>query len=226
MIKNFSFEVLKIRKENNLTQEKLAEMLNISRQAIAKWESGESLPEVDNLVQISNLFNVSLDSLLKEKEPCASIKDEIKKSENINLKNFICKAKIETYAGKGNNITSSRTNSHDLQYREGDFCYLDTYLGGEQFIGEEAVWDKKKPIWSMNYIGRVLEDTFSGDFLRECLLNVSLEYPYRGPLLYSSGDFTYHNKIVGSFEWFNGSEEIFYKKDKIYECIYHGGIVK
>ncbi len=57
-----------LRKKNGLSQEQLAEELNVSRQAISKWESGNSIPESDKLVAISNYFNVSLDYLLKDDE--------------------------------------------------------------------------------------------------------------------------------------------------------------
>ncbi|MBS6475918.1 MAG: helix-turn-helix transcriptional regulator [Clostridiales bacterium] len=56
----------KLRRENNYTQEQLAELLNVSRQAISKWESNISYPETDKLIRIGTLFNCSLDYLLKE----------------------------------------------------------------------------------------------------------------------------------------------------------------
>ncbi len=55
-----------LRKKSGLSQEQLAERLNVSRQAISKWESGASSPENDKLIAISNYFNVSLDYLMKE----------------------------------------------------------------------------------------------------------------------------------------------------------------
>lgn len=63
---NFSEKLKKIRKENCLTQEELAEKLFVSRQAITKWENGDGIPDINNLKQISNLFNVSIDELVKE----------------------------------------------------------------------------------------------------------------------------------------------------------------
>jgi HTH-type transcriptional regulator/antitoxin HipB len=57
-------KLLKLRKENNLSQEDLAEKLGVTRQAISKWERGESSPDTDNLIQLSNLYRVSLDELL------------------------------------------------------------------------------------------------------------------------------------------------------------------
>lgn len=55
-----------LRKKNNLSQEQLAEKLGVSRQAISKWESGASLPEIENLIMLSKCFNVSIDYLVKE----------------------------------------------------------------------------------------------------------------------------------------------------------------
>lgn len=53
-------------KENNMTQEELAEQLDVSRQAVGKWVNGRGTPEVNKLIQISDMFGVSLDYLLKE----------------------------------------------------------------------------------------------------------------------------------------------------------------
>lgn len=64
----FSEKLKKIRKDNNLTQEELAEKLLVSRQAITKWESGDGIPDIENLKQISILFNISIDELVKEEK--------------------------------------------------------------------------------------------------------------------------------------------------------------
>ena len=140
-----------------------------------------------------------------------------------NIITFLIRAKKVTYAGRGGQIESSRPNSHDLQYSEGNLKYIDTYLGGSKFAGEEALWNNNIPFWSMNYTGRVIGNNFSGDFLKEALLNVPEEYPFRGPLQYLNGDYSYFCKVNGDFNWFNGIEEIYYNSNKIYECIFHGG---
>lgn len=61
-----SQKIQTLRKERNLTQEALADQLNVSRQALSKWELGVSTPEADKIVQLSEFFNVSTDYLLKE----------------------------------------------------------------------------------------------------------------------------------------------------------------
>ena len=54
----------KLRKTAKLTQEQVAEKLNVSRQSGAKWESGESLPDIDNCVLLSKLYKVTIDDLV------------------------------------------------------------------------------------------------------------------------------------------------------------------
>ena len=64
----FNEKLKMLRKEKNLTQEELAEKLNVSRQAITKWESGDGTPDIENLKQVSVLFNTSIDELVKEEK--------------------------------------------------------------------------------------------------------------------------------------------------------------
>ena len=61
-----------LRKKSGLSQEQLAEALNVSRQAISKWEGGSATPESDKLLALSNYFDVSLDYLLKDISPDAA----------------------------------------------------------------------------------------------------------------------------------------------------------
>ena len=61
---SFADNLQTIRKNNHLSQEELAEMLGVSRQAVSKWELGEGYPEVEKLIILSNKLNVSLDSLM------------------------------------------------------------------------------------------------------------------------------------------------------------------
>lgn len=61
-----SEKLYSLRKKSGLSQEQLAEQLGVSRQAISKWESGQSVPESEKLIAISNFFNVSLDYLMKQ----------------------------------------------------------------------------------------------------------------------------------------------------------------
>lgn len=65
---NFSEKLLTLRKANDMTQEQLAEKLDVSRQSISKWESGQATPELEKIVAMSAVFNVTTDYLLKSSE--------------------------------------------------------------------------------------------------------------------------------------------------------------
>lgn len=58
-----------LRKLANYSQEQLADMLGVSRQAISKWESGQSNPDINNVIKLSGIYNVSTDYILIGKEP-------------------------------------------------------------------------------------------------------------------------------------------------------------
>ena len=62
---SFSDNLQVLRKRNNLTQEQLAEQLEVSRQAVSKWESGQSYPEMEKLLIICDMFHCDMDSLVK-----------------------------------------------------------------------------------------------------------------------------------------------------------------
>lgn len=60
--------LLKLRNQSSLTQEELAERLDVSRQSISKWELNKTLPDVDKLIQLSEMYQVSIDYLIKGEE--------------------------------------------------------------------------------------------------------------------------------------------------------------
>lgn len=145
---------------------------------------------------------------------------------NQHILSFLLRAKKNTYAAHGAQEPSSRPNSHDLMYSEGDLVYIDTYLGGLQFAGEEAVWERGVSLWSMNYCGRVTGQGFSGDFLKRALLLVPEDAPFRGPASYQEQEMSYVCQAKGDLDWFQGYEEIRLGDRLIYECFYHGGRIE
>lgn len=62
-----------LRKKKGLSQIELAEALNVSRQAVSRWETGAALPSVDNLLSLRELYNVSLDEMLDGREGLENI---------------------------------------------------------------------------------------------------------------------------------------------------------
>lgn len=139
---------------------------------------------------------------------------------------FLIEAKKNTYASSTGKVASSRPNSYDLEFNLGELKYIDSYLGTHLFTGEEAIWNELKPVWSMNYTGRVLnEDKFSIDFLKKSLMEPTCLYPYRGKPIFKDGEYTYVMEVNGDFSWFVGREVIFFKDELIYELNFHGGLV-
>ncbi|SLM86966.1 helix-turn-helix domain-containing protein [Vagococcus fluvialis] len=59
-------KIKSLRQSNNLTQKELAEKLNVSSQAISNWEREKGYPDIANIIQLSDLFSISLDTLIKE----------------------------------------------------------------------------------------------------------------------------------------------------------------
>lgn len=62
----FSEKLQKLRKDNNLSQEQLADKLDVSRQSVSKWESGQTYPEMDKLLTMCKIFNITLDDLTND----------------------------------------------------------------------------------------------------------------------------------------------------------------
>ena len=70
----------KYRAQTGMSQEKIAERLGVSRQAVTKWEAGQTTPSSDNLIALANLYDVSLDELIgKNEDEMASTEEEQKK---------------------------------------------------------------------------------------------------------------------------------------------------
>lgn len=58
----------RLRKLHNMTQEELAEKINVSRQAVAKWENGDSMPDLKSCIALADYFNVTMDDLIHHSE--------------------------------------------------------------------------------------------------------------------------------------------------------------
>jgi hypothetical protein len=147
------------------------------------------------------------------------------------LNNFIVHAKAATYIGSGREIGSCRTGSHDLEFSEGQFHYLDSYFGGADFIGEEVVYFEEKPVWAMNYYGRILapesitaEET--GKILKKSLSKLYQQNRFLGGFENVEGRDVYLDTNEGNLETFTGKEWIERDGVRVYELVYHGGLVK
>ena len=85
-------KLFELRKEKGWSQEKLAEQINVSRQSISKWESGQVLPEIEKIIELSKIFQVTTDYLLldenSEKGSTAVILEEDKGKYYKEVKSF------------------------------------------------------------------------------------------------------------------------------------------
>ena len=69
MILTLNEKLQRLRKEHNLSQEKVAELVGVSRQSVSKWEIGLSKPDTENLIHLAEIYHVSLDELITASEP-------------------------------------------------------------------------------------------------------------------------------------------------------------
>ena len=76
----FEEKIVELRKQKGLSQEELAEQLGVSRQAVSRWELGQTLPYIPNLLQLCELFGVSADYLVKDEEQAAVENDQTTKT--------------------------------------------------------------------------------------------------------------------------------------------------
>ena len=89
MNNQFSKNLKKIRKENNLSQEQLADELGVSRQAISKWESAQAYPEMDKIISLCNKFDLNIDDLLNKDIKEVKGEEESKKKLNNYINDFL-----------------------------------------------------------------------------------------------------------------------------------------
>ena len=207
------------------SQEELADRLGISRQSITKWENGQSFPDIQNLIQLSEIFKVSIDRLVKGNDICTvSLLDEQKYPMH-DIRTFLLRAKSNTYVTGENEITSTQPDSHDFRYEDGDYLYTDTYFGSQKFTGGERVWIRNRAVWALNYYGQSLNENFDIAFLKEALSHMAVSMPLRGLEFYQKGDYMYQCQVQGDFECFSGEERIYCRQEKVYACTFHGGVV-
>lgn len=149
------------------------------------------------------------------------------------LEEFLIEAKTQTYANENiEKVESSRLGSNDYEYRNGNMTYHDTYFGGTNFIGEEAVYIDNEIYWAMNYHGVTLDESLGEEAmdkaLRPALMMVGKDdiIPVRGPKEFVNGDYKYTFNVQGDLNYFNGIETIYRNDEKIYELRCSGGLVK
>ena len=150
---------------------------------------------------------------------------------------FLVEAKRRTYAGLDDDATVATpllAGSKQLEHRAPPYAYRDIYFGMGFFVGQETVSKDDRVIWSMSYSGGAGaeitdRETFLAiyKFLRQALLGVSVEQPYRGPHLFEQTGMVYRNEVDGTLDRFHGVETI-ERQDgtQLYELCYSGGLLR
>ena len=110
---NIGNQILNIRKENQLTQEEFGKLFHVTRQTVSNWENGKSYPDLQVLVDISNQFGVSLDTLLKEDSKMVQSIDEERAMGIIKHEKSI----VDFFTGAGTGIVASCLFSPDSSIR-------------------------------------------------------------------------------------------------------------
>jgi hypothetical protein len=152
------------------------------------------------------------------------------------LSEFLVDAKRKTYAGLDDDATVLApllAGSKQLEYRDGDLSYRDIYFGMRFFVGQETVQAGADVIWSMSYAGGVVPTVVDRHeflavyaFLRQALLAISDDRPFRGPLQFENEGFRYVSTSSGDVAEFHGEEQISRAGVKVYGLRYQGGIVR
>lgn len=102
-----------LRKQNGYSQEQLADKLGIARQTLSKWENGQAVPELGNLISLSNLYGITIDRIVKEDDECnISLCKNASMDINKTIE-FLLVAKKNTYAAANNKVDSCRMKHHD-----------------------------------------------------------------------------------------------------------------
>ena len=109
----FAEKLKTLRKEKNISQEQLAEKIHVSRQAITKWESGNGIPDIENLIAISALFNESLDSLLSEEKSLISKHEFLYESRT--EYDLDSPKRIDLKIGTAHEVIIEKTNDEKIQ---------------------------------------------------------------------------------------------------------------
>ncbi len=147
------------------------------------------------------------------------------------LNQFIVQAKAATYVGNGQAIKPCREKSHDLSFQAGAFSYLDSYFGGSDFIGQEVVYYESEPVWAMNYYGKIIKPEAitaaeAGQIIKASLSQLYQQERFLGGFECTINGLTYTDTNQGDLESFTGKEWISRRELRVYELVYHGGLIK
>jgi len=151
------------------------------------------------------------------------------------LNNFLGKAMLETYAGYGKEVPAQRFGFKELEFKQGDWEYRDSYTGYTQSWGQEIVWLKGKPFWTQIY-GGGMEKEFQNkfifahqtfNFLKKALSagEKKQEFQPRGPKEFKDKEWQYACTWEGDITKFKGNEKISHKEKLVFTHNFIGGLI-
>jgi hypothetical protein len=147
------------------------------------------------------------------------------------LRDFIVQAKRAYYVGSGKPAEPSRLGSHDLTFESGDWSYRDSYVGGTDFLGQETVWHRGRPVWAMSYYGYIMRPDLidaqrAGETIKAALSAMYAEGRFLGGFEWTGPNGQYVDASEGEFGHFRGREVILVGGVDAYALEYFGGMVK
>lgn len=147
------------------------------------------------------------------------------------LFDFIDKAGKATWVGGGKEVNPERKDFHELEFKEGNFYYRDSYTGHYRSRGMELVRHKSKPVWAALYGGGMVDgkedlanETF--EFLKKAMSRDEEGFEsFRGPHKFEEADWKYSYEQTGDIFEFNGYEEIYFKNKLVFFHRIIGGVI-
>lgn len=132
---SFADNLKAVRKERNISQEDLAELLNVSRQAVSKWEQGTGYPEMEKMITLSQKLNVSLDFLISgEREDPGPQKQGVLSSGKITIQTHDSKKIVNCHK-----IYSSSLSYGPFKCKDDEPQYVLFGVEGLSFWGEQTI---------------------------------------------------------------------------------------
>ena len=146
------------------------------------------------------------------------------------LEQFLVLAKSSTYAADLAPGEPSRPTSHDRRFEQGRFSYIDSSVGGRDFLGQEIAYLFDEPVWAMNYHGTIIDPVFEpeeiGRIVQASLLALYSEGRFLGGFEFELDGCRYVDVNEGTVDEFRGLETIEHDGRRVYSLEYHGGLIR
>jgi hypothetical protein len=146
------------------------------------------------------------------------------------LEKFIVTAKGATYAAAAAKSLPYRLGTSDIQYRDGAWSYLDSYVGEADFLGQEIVYLDRVPVWSMAYYGFLqsprIDSATAGRVIQAALTRLYREGRFLGGFTTDVDGYRYVDTNTGGATRFTGQEWVENRHERLYTLHYFGGEIR